>query len=1317
VEFRILGTLDASVGLGSVDLGGRRQQLVLAVLLDHANETVGTDELIDAVWGEAPPPTARKTLQVYVSRLRHVLHEGTIVARGDGYRLQVAPEQVDAHRFEQALADARAALEGDPATAARRLREALALWQGAPWGPLGDAAALQPSRRRLQDRWLEAVEARVAADLACGAVAGLPGELDSLIADHPLREPLYRLRMLALYGQGRQAEALATFQRLRETLADELGIDPSPELARLHEQILRQDPVLAAPGSTAPTEGERGTVRNPYKGLQAFGEEDAADFFGREPVVRALLARLPSEPFLAVVGPSGSGKSSIVRAGVLPAVRRGEVQAGTGRWLVATMVPGGHPFEALEAALLRAAPAAPASLQEQFRGDDLDLLRAVLRVLPDETTRLLLVVDQFEELYTLTQVDDERRRFARNLVEAVEDPEVRLTVLVTLRADLFDRPLDDPGLAGPLVAGLVSVPPLTPSQLEAAAVQPAAGVGVSVDPQLAAELISAVANQPGALPLFEYALTQAFDVRRGATLSLDTYRRLGGLRGALARRSDEVYAGLAVPVQRAAQQVFLRLVTLGEGTEDTRRRVHRAELTALDVDPGAVDVVLQRFGDARLLSLDRDPVSGEPTVEVAHEALLRAWPRLRAWIDDARHDLRLHRTMAAATAEWAAAGRDDDYLLAGSRLTVFDAWSRETAVVLTATERAFLQASQARRDRTAAEEARRQRQEVELEQRARGRLRTLVLVLAAAVVVASGLTVYAVSQAVSARQARDDAVAASTMMRVRELTATAVAQRQSDPALSLRLLEHAVALADEAGEPVPADTVAALHWVLQAARVPYPAGDAEAVVLSGPAGPQGVFRHELPVLLDLARASSRELSPAECLAQLGEDCPTLPASTPSDLQAEQVGGVVPEDAPSPALVGTTVRLLDAGFDDTFLRPELDALETRTGIELRVDQETNFENVLEARVLAGEVDLALVPQPGAVAAMARAGVLVRLSGYLDAEELRRTLSPSLVALGSLDADGTWPAVDGEIYGVPVDLNLKGMVWYPVPVFAAAGYEVPTTLDELTALTDQLLADGRTPWCHGEWADTASGWPGTDVIEDLLLHGEGFGTYDRWVAGEVAFQDPVVRRAFERFDALVLADDRVAGGRRMAASAPPAVTLQSLFDDPPTCWLAHGASFTTTWFPFGTLPGPDGDADWFAFPDAGAGEELALGAGDYVVAFTDRPEVREVVRELIGTEWGRELADEGAWYFPANRTFPTDAFTDDGARAVAVELYDALAADAFRYDGSDLMPQAVNEAFWAGMVRFVGDGPDNLDEVLADIDAAWATVGVSDDDAEP
>src|SRR5436305_1570306 len=182
------------------------------------------------------------------------------------------------------------------------------------------------------------------------------------------------------------------------------------------------------------------------------------------------------------------------------------------------------------------------------------------------------------------------------------------------------------------------------------------------------ELEADVSDEPGALPLLQYALTELYERREGSTLTADAYRAIGGVSGALAGRAEEIYGGLAEQEQEAARQLFLRLVTLGEGAEDTRRRVERTELASMEVDQGALEEAIQEFGGWRLLSFDRDPRTGTPTIEVAHEALMREWGRFRRWIDSGREEVRLHRRLAAATREWEDAGQEPSYLLRGSNL-------------------------------------------------------------------------------------------------------------------------------------------------------------------------------------------------------------------------------------------------------------------------------------------------------------------------------------------------------------------------------------------------------------------------------------------------------------------------------------------------------------------------------------------------------------------------------------------------------------------------------------------------------------------------
>lgn len=535
-------------------------------------------------------------------------------------------------------------------------------------------------------------------------------------------------------------------------------------------------PMTAATSLTpAPFKGEGwgGGLTNPYKGLRAFTEADAADFFGRETLIQELLARMgevgdPASPsprqelarFLAVVGPSGSGKSSVVRAGLLPSLREGGLP-GSDKWFIVEMLPGAHPWEELEAALLRIAVNPPESLLAQLREDERGLLRAVRRVLPaDESVELVLIIDQFEELFTLVADEDTRLHFLNSLVAAVLDPRSRLRLVITLRADFTDRPLRYVDFGELLRQRAEFVLPLTPDELEQAIAGPAHRVGLSLEPGLVAAISRDVGDEPGALPLLQYALTELFErstsnVERSgpSLLTKQAYQAIGGVLGALARRADELYNSLDSAGQEAARQLFLRLITLGEGTEDTRRRGLRSEVEALSGDstpsltlplaggedfslpsPGgttagraergtggegetSIETVIELFGKHRLLTFDRDPITRGPTVEVAHEALLREWGQLREWLDASRNDIRLQRLLAAASVEWREAHQEPSFLLRGARLDQFAGWAETTNLALTPEERSFLEASLSDREDRRAEEEARQRRELETAQK------------------------------------------------------------------------------------------------------------------------------------------------------------------------------------------------------------------------------------------------------------------------------------------------------------------------------------------------------------------------------------------------------------------------------------------------------------------------------------------------------------------------------------------------------------------------------------------------------------------------
>ncbi|MGB7861389.1 MAG: BTAD domain-containing putative transcriptional regulator, partial [Acidimicrobiia bacterium] len=539
-----------------------------------------------------------------------------------------------------------ALIRDNPQEASRILTQALAMWRG----PALDDFAYQDFARseivRLEEIRLTALEDRFEADLRLGKSRELVAEIEALIEQHPLREQLVAHLLLALYRSGRQGEALRAFERFRTRLRDTLGVEPSPQLARLEEQVLLHDPRIQGPPSThSSLNAGKGAAANPFKGLRAFGEKDVADYFGRELIVSDVLRRLnEGARLIGLVGPSGSGKSSILKAGVIPVLRRG-VPTDSDQWLVAEMVPGAHPFAELEAALLRASPDPPASLREQLSNETTGMLGAILRLLPQPSSRLILAIDQFEELFSLVDDEQVRSRFLAQLIPVLDDPHQRTAVLLTLRSDYYGRPLEYPDFGARLGNGVVNVTSMRLDELEAAALKPANQAGVSIESSLLVRLLSDVIGRPGALPLFQYTLTELFEHRADDSLTVAAYGEMGGVGGALTRRAEDLYAEATDEQRRVVEQLFLRLVTITGNEELTLRRVRAAEMIDLDLDLVDLQSAIERYADNRLLTLDRDQVSGAPTVEIAHEALLTEWDRLRGWIADAHDDLQLHATL------------------------------------------------------------------------------------------------------------------------------------------------------------------------------------------------------------------------------------------------------------------------------------------------------------------------------------------------------------------------------------------------------------------------------------------------------------------------------------------------------------------------------------------------------------------------------------------------------------------------------------------------------------------------------------------------
>jgi len=929
MQLHVLGPVEASVGGRPLPLGGAKPRAVLAMLGLEANGTVTADHLIEGLWGDHPPASAGKLVQTYVWRLRTALGEDAeaeIVTHGRGYELRIDPDCVDVRRFERLLATANRADEaGEPAEAARA---ALGLWRGPTLSDVADEPFAAPAIRRLEDLRVEAAELAIGADLAAGRHQELAAQIDALIAEHPLRERLHAQRMLALYRCGRQADALEAYREARHTLVEEIGVEPGPELRRLHEAILAHDsslevglearelpreldtassPPLAGRdgelawlrarwqrgGALVTLAGERGigktrlaaeiageahregasvrfvagtaareavlaaiaaarepsrptllvlddadragevvraainrladqlcavsslvlatgrdaaalarlqptaslalgpldaaAVRQiaalhapagaaadvpvdslletsggvarrvheaasewarreaarrveavagraaagrtlaralnvelagtvvdlqstreraglvapdgderlvcPYKGLATFDADDADYFFGRERLVADVIARLVGAPLLAVVGASGSGKSSVVRAGLLPALAGG-VLPGSDRWRRELIRPGEHPMLELHRA--------------RFRGDG----------------RVLLVVDQFEETFTACADERERDQFVEALVRAARESEAVCGIVLAVRADFYGRCAAYPQLSALLGDNTVLVGPMARDELRRVIERPAQRAGLWLEPGLVDLLLADCEGEPGALPLLSTALLELWQQRDDRDLRLAGYERSGGVRGAVARLAEAAYERLDREQQAIARRILLRLAGDDVHGVPVRRRVALAEL---DGDRGHVRRVLDVLAASRMITVS------EGTVEVAHEALLREWPRLRGWLDEDTEGRRLHRALIHAAREWSQGGHDPGDLYRGARLASALEWRTEHAPELNPTEQQFLDASRAAGER------------------ARRRLQLALAGVLALLVVATGAALVALDQRGRAR--------------------------------------------------------------------------------------------------------------------------------------------------------------------------------------------------------------------------------------------------------------------------------------------------------------------------------------------------------------------------------------------------------------------------------------------------------------------------------------------------------------------------------------------------------------------------------------
>ncbi len=629
---RVLGPLTVD---GSGELG-RRDRVVLASLATNPGHPVTADQLSDALWGERPPASAGKILQGCVVRIRKVLGREAVQTSPHGYALHLPIEDVDSLQFEDQVGRARELLTlGEADRAAYLLTDALALWQGEAFADLENWEPAVAAGTRLSELRLEAEELRVDALLRAGRYREVLSEAQVLVRAAPLREHRWMLLARAQYQSGQQGEALRTIHQLKGILVEHLGIDPGPDVAALEASILRQDTSLLvadAPASSATC---------PWLGLRPYGVEDADWFFGRDDDVAACLEILARTSVLALVGPSGSGKSSLLRAGLAAALRR------RGQPSV-TITPGAHPMEALTA--LARAPRGAA-----------------------------LLIDQCEELFSLCEDPEEQREFLRALTAEAANR----IVVVALRADHLADLTTHPGFSRLVERGMYLVGGLDEEGLRTAVETPARQAGLLIEPGLVDLLVREVSNDPGALPLMSHALLETWKRREGSTLTVAGYRASGGINGAVAQSAEGLYSRVSVEQRHLLRHLVLRLVSPGTEGEPVRTRVPRR---VVGTDPEN-ERLIEMLVAARLVTSD------DGALEITHEALTRAWPRLRGWLDDDVEGQRIRHHLSGAADAWAALGRPDSELYRGVRLARALDWSADQGTALTEVERQFLEAS------------------------------------------------------------------------------------------------------------------------------------------------------------------------------------------------------------------------------------------------------------------------------------------------------------------------------------------------------------------------------------------------------------------------------------------------------------------------------------------------------------------------------------------------------------------------------------------------------------------------------------------------
>jgi WD40 repeat protein/DNA-binding SARP family transcriptional activator len=801
--FQVLLDGEPATGFDSDKVRG-----LLAYLIVEADRPHRREKLAGLLWPDYPDQSARTSLRSALANLRKVIADKNadpnfiLVTRQTIQFNTQSDYDLDAQQFSE-LIGTRSEDQPD----ASNIEEALSLYNGdfMDGFSLSDSVLFEEwmlvSRESLRRRALQALQ----------HLTGYYQELGNhelalelalrQIEMEPFQETAHQQAMWIWTKSGRRNEALTHYEKLQKLLKAELGVTPLKQTQEMYQQLLDGD-IPNPPTETLILRRKAKTVGEcPYRGLAAFREKDEQFYHGREKFVQQLVEALKRRSLVGVIlGSSGTGKSSLVHAGLYPRLRVKE------DWLILDFRPGRQPFESLANTLSKALEPKLSETDRLIESHKLadalisgelslkSVLEQIRKKLPTNN-RLLLVSDQFEELYTLFPESELRHQFIDMLIEAVSPAKdyrsSPFALLMTLRADFMGLVLGHRPMADALQDGTFIMGPMNRDELRTAIQSPAEKQGAAFEPGLVNRILDDVGDEPGNLPLLEFALTLMWDQLDEGWFTHATYENIGRVEGAIARHAEKVFDGLGDTEQETAQRIFVQLVQPGQGTEDTRRIATRLELGSDNWS------LIQELADKRLVVTGRNE-EGMETVELVHEALILGWDRFHRWIDADRGFRIWQEGLRAAIRGWYASERDEGALLRGTPLAQAEEWLSRRENDIGPEERAYIQASLDLRE---SEQDRREK-----------RRRLTIISLASGLIITVILGIFAIGQWRRAESERDIAFS-------RELAAASNSNLDLDPELSILLALSAVSEPLSAGLPVPREAEEALHTALMGSRL------------------------------------------------------------------------------------------------------------------------------------------------------------------------------------------------------------------------------------------------------------------------------------------------------------------------------------------------------------------------------------------------------------------------------------------------------------------------------------------------------------------